>query len=157
MPMAVPDPRNPVFRMLRQDRRRRVRRPPTLTLFGVAFLFMPLINYVAIAMRTGTAIMDVAAVFDRLNTFEIALLFGSIPVAIGLLLVKKWGWWTFLAYAVALIAYNATVFALQPFAGNLGALLPGALRDAGHRLYHAQRHQRAVYQNVSARLAIAEA
>lgn len=84
---------------------------------------MPLVNYVAIAMRTGTAIVDVEAVFARLNAFEIALLFGSIPVAVGLLLVKKWGWWSFLAYAVALIVYNATVFALQPFAGNLGALL----------------------------------
>ncbi|MCR9145019.1 MAG: PilZ domain-containing protein [bacterium] len=117
------DSRNPDPDPPRRERRRRVRRPLTLTLFGIAFLLMPLINYVAIALRAGIPVSDVAGVFARLNLFEIVLLFGSVPVAIGLLLVKKWGWWTFLAYACALIVYNATVFALQPFAGNLGAVL----------------------------------
>ncbi|MEQ9363454.1 MAG: hypothetical protein RIF32_04385 [Leptospirales bacterium] len=84
---------------------------------------MPAINYAAIALRTGVGVGDAAGVFARLNLFEIGLLFGSVPVAAGLLLVKKWGWWSFLAYSVALIVYNATIFALQPFAGNLGALL----------------------------------
>lgn len=121
--MALPDPRNPIFRMLRPERRKRVRRPPTLTLFGIAFLLMPIINYVAIAVRMGSGILDVAGVFAKLNPFEIGLLFGSLPVAVGLLLVKKWGWWLFLLYSIALIGYNATIFALQPFAGNLGAVL----------------------------------
>ena len=121
--MAIPDPRNPVFRMLRAERRKRIRRPATLTLFGLAFLAMPLVNYIAIAIRLDTPTTDVAAIFANLNPFEIALLFGAIPVGVGLLLVKKWGWWLFLLYSIALTAYNATVFVMQPFAGNLGALL----------------------------------
>ena len=124
--MVVPDARNPTLRMIRRERRRRVRRPFTLTLFGLAFLAMPVVNYLAIALRLSLHPARPFEVFASLNTFEIVLLFSAIPVGLGLLLVKKWGWWSFLFYALTLIVYNATIFILQPFAGNLGALLLAA-------------------------------
>lgn len=105
------------------DRRRRIRRPPALTLFGLAFLLMPVANYIAVAMHMQLSPMDFMTVFARMNPMELLLLFGAIPVGLGLLLVKKWGWWMFLIYSILLISHNAVVFALQPFAGNLGALL----------------------------------
>jgi hypothetical protein len=123
IPERLPDPPGSLFRMLRRERRRRIRRPLTLTLFGLAFACMPPVNYIAIAYRLQLPVTALSAVFASLNYYEIALLFAALPVGLGLLLVKKWGWWLFLLYSIALIAYNATIFILQPFAGNLGALI----------------------------------
>ncbi len=105
------------------ERRRRLRRPASLTVFGALFLGLPLLNYVSIAYRLSIPLTHVTLIFANLNALEIILLLGALPVGAGLLLVKKWGWWSFLAYSLILIAYNGFVFLTKPFGENLGALL----------------------------------
>lgn len=81
------------------DRRRRLRRPASLTTFGALFVGLPLSNYASIAYRLGLPLSHPGTIFANLNPLEIILLAGAVPVGAGLLMVKKWGWWSFLAYS----------------------------------------------------------
>lgn len=88
------------------ERRRRIRRPLTLVIFGLAFLVLPLFNYLGMTNQLGLPLAQVRASFSLLSSIEIALLLIPLAVGLGLLLVKRWGWWLFLAYACVLILYN---------------------------------------------------
>lgn len=61
---------------------------------------------------------------------EIFFLFFPIVVGVGLLLVKKWGWWVFIGYSVLLIGYNSFLFATAHNAWNMGSLVRAILGTA---------------------------
>ncbi|MCB1323835.1 MAG: PilZ domain-containing protein [Spirochaetales bacterium] len=105
------------------DRRRRIRRPLSLILVGLLMLALPIINYVNIAFVLHLPLHVYELIFGTLEPYEMVLLLAPIPVGIGLLLVKRWGWWLFLVFSLAMILYNAVVFAVRPAVENLGALI----------------------------------
>lgn len=63
-------------------------------------------NYYSISAQTGIEFFQFKEIFSKLNFLEIFLLFASIPVGFGLLLVKRWGWFSFILYSTLLISYN---------------------------------------------------
>ena len=105
------------------DRRHRVRRPWTLLLFGFVFCLLPVANYVSIAHSIGLPLRFYRLVLSALNPVEWFLWIAPLPVGIGLLSVKKWGWYLLLAYGVVLSGYNLFVAASAFSRYNLGALV----------------------------------
>lgn len=104
------------------ERRRRLSRPVTLVVFGLAFLALPVINYFGVAYSLQYPPRFYRLVLAAMNPIEMALLVLPIPVGLGLLLVRKWGWYLLLAYGLLLSGYNLVVFALTLSRYNFGAL-----------------------------------
>ncbi|HMV79251.1 MAG TPA: PilZ domain-containing protein [Leptospiraceae bacterium] len=105
------------------NRRKRLSRPKTLVFFGLVLLLLPIINYYSISAQTGIGFFFFRQNLAILNSAEIFLLFASIPVAVGLLLVKRWGWWLFFLYSALLIGYNGYLLALSKNLFDLGVLV----------------------------------
>ncbi|MCE9597785.1 MAG: DUF2127 domain-containing protein [Spirochaetia bacterium] len=109
------------------ERRRRIRRPWALIIFGAAFLLLPFINYLSITNQLHVSPQFPDVTLKLLNPIEQFLLFMPFLVGIGLLLVKRWGWWLFLGYSAILIVYNIYALVRSPGYYNAGALLQTAL------------------------------
>lgn len=105
------------------ERRRRLLRPKTLMFFGAVFLFLPFLNYFVIASRLGIHFTLPRIILGQLPFHTLFFLFAPFAVGGGLLLVKKWGWWLFLGYAVTFTIYNLVTLILKPDLYNAGALL----------------------------------
>lgn len=105
------------------ERRRRIRRPLTLVIFGLAFLILPVFNYLGMTNQLGLPLAQIRASFSLLSSIEIALLLIPLAVGLGLLLVKRWGWWLFLGYAFVLILYNLYALIRTPGLYNSLALV----------------------------------
>ena len=105
------------------ERRHRIRRPLTLIFFGIAFLLMPVFNYLGMTNQVGLPLAQVRTSLALLTPMEIALLLIPIAVGIGLLAVKRWGWWLFLGYAALLIAYTVYAEIRTPGLYNTIALI----------------------------------
>ncbi len=112
----------PEKKLLLFDRRRRIKRPVSLLVFGLIFIALPLINYTSFALKKGQPPLAVAYVVNEMNILELVLLFFPLIIAAGLLWVKKWGWYLFLAYAPVWIIYNLVDFFLASTIYNLLAV-----------------------------------
>ena len=129
------------------ERRRRIRRPWTLLFFGIAFLLLPFLNYLGITSQLQISPQMPVVALKLLNPVELILLFTPILVGIGLLAVKRWGWWLFLAYAVVLIVHNIYALARSPGYYNAGALIQTILGVAAV-LYFVRRDISAPYMRM---------
>jgi hypothetical protein len=96
-----------------KERRKRVARPLRLTLFGIFFLSIPIINYIGLAIRNRIPLYEFRLIVDEFRIFEIVLICIPVFVGIGLLLVQKWGWWLFLFYSLILVFYNTFILFVE--------------------------------------------
>ncbi len=103
--------------------RRRVSRPYTLLIFGSLFLLIPIFNYISIAYYNDIPYLNPRLVLKTLKKLEVVLLLSSLIVGIGLLSVRRWGWYSFITYAVILIFYNLYTVILNPVIYNVGAFV----------------------------------
>ena len=106
-------------------KRKRIARPPTLVFFGVVFLCLPLVNIGTLLYLF--RLWDPIQLFRTLHPLMTLLIFIPLPIGIGLLMVKKWGWRLCLAYSTALIIYNVYAFIDKPILYNLGVIFPAVL------------------------------
>lgn len=104
------------------EKRRRVKRPPSLVVFGLIFCVLPMINYFSLALKKSLPLTYPVFVIKALNTAELLLLFLPVIIGIGILMVRKWGWYLFLAYAAYLILYNLIDFFIESTIYNLIAV-----------------------------------
>ena len=102
-------------------RRKRVSRPKTLLFFGLFFLSIPIWNYFSVAYYSSVPFSELKLVFKNFQVIELLILFGSLIVGTGLLLVKRWGWYGFLIYAGFFIFYNLYTLITNPIIYNVGA------------------------------------
>lgn len=96
-----------------KERRKRVSRPLRLTVFGIFFLSIPIINYIGIAIRNRIPLYEFRLIVDEFRILEILLICIPVFVGIGLLLVQKWGWWLFLFYSTILVFYNTFILFVE--------------------------------------------
>lgn len=104
------------------ERRRRIRRPIPLVLFGIGFLLLPVLNYLGMTNQLGLPPAQIKLSLAVLSPFELVLLFTPLLVGIGLLAVKRWGWWLFLGYSAILLGYNLFTLIKTPGWYNAMAL-----------------------------------
>jgi hypothetical protein len=96
-----------------KDRRMRLKRPLSILLVsGLCFLY-PIINYWHFVNYYNVPLREFNFIMSKLNVMQIVLLFTPFIVAIGLYLVKKWGWYLFLIYSFFLISFN--IYAIFKF------------------------------------------
>ncbi len=112
------------------NRRQRMKRPKTLLFFGVLFIILPLLNYLGLAFRFNLSLFQVKAILREIGKIEIILLLFPVLVGIGLILVKKWGWWLFLFYSITLILNNTITLIKDYHMYNIGALVQTVLAFA---------------------------
>lgn len=111
-------------------RRRRLARPWSLLLAGLAFLAIPASNYILLAVYHGLPLAAWRAALGRLHPYALFLILAPIPIGIGLLLVRRWAWYAFLLYTLLLLLHNLATLLVQPEGYNLAALLATALGAA---------------------------
>ncbi len=143
----MPDSQEVSFKIPFFERRRRIRRPWTLLFFGTAFLILPVVNYFGLTNQMKISPAMPLAVLKLLSTVELILLFAPIVVGIGLLSVKRWGWWLFLGYAAVLIVHNIFALVRAPGYYNAGALVETLLGVAAV-IYFARRDVSAPYMRM---------
>lgn len=113
--------------LIQRWRRRRLSRPWTLLIAGLAFLLIPVVNYVALTMHHGLPLIAWQAALGRLHPYAIFLLAAPLPIGVGLLLVKRWAWYAFLVYSMLLLLHNLATLLLQPDGYNFAALFGAGL------------------------------
>ena len=91
-------------------KRKRLSRPKTLVIFGILFLLLPFLNYYLLSRQLGVSIQNFRIILFHSDLFALFLMLLPIPVGIGIINVKRWGWQLFLVYASLLILYNLQVF-----------------------------------------------
>jgi len=112
--------RNPYLWLL--ERRRRVKPPPSLLICGILMVLLPFLNYTGLSYSLHISPLHFAAILHRLKILEIIFIIAVVPVGIGLLLVKRWGWYAALAYGGALILHNSVVAVISRNNYNYAAL-----------------------------------
>lgn len=101
------------------DRRKRLKRPLPILVFGLYFLFIPIVNYFSFSYVHNIHWTYPKLILAWMHPSELILLILAIPVGIGLLRVKKWGWYSFLVYAFLFILFDVVALIQKPIAFNL--------------------------------------
>lgn len=130
-----------------RQRRRRLARPGTLVFFGLVFLLLPIVNYFAYSYRYSIPPEMAGLILKSMPLPFAVLMFLSFPVGIGLLLVKKWGWFLFLLYAGLLVCYDIYVIITNPDPYNFLALINAVLGCAAV-LYFSRKDVSAPYMKM---------
>ena len=100
-----------------------------LTAIGLFFLLSPLGSYVIQSYVRGVSIFGPARVLRGTHDtpFGLTVLLAPLLVGTGLLLVKRWGWWLFMAYTPLLLFFNAQVLLASGGAFPVAALVQNVL------------------------------
>ena len=110
------------------ERRKRYKRPLSLVIIGTLFLLFPIWNYLSICIMSGYPYYRPLYVLGKMDPLVVLLMVLSLAVGVGLLLVKRWGWRLFFAFAALLIGYNVwAVFSLPDYWINIMYLVYSAL------------------------------
>lgn len=90
-----------------KDRRRRLKPPVSILLAGGLFLLLPFANYFYLKHYFHIKTHDFTWIFMVLDPFSAVLLILPFFIGIGLLKVRKWGYWSLFAYSITLLLHNA--------------------------------------------------
>lgn len=104
-------------------KKKKLSRPTALIVFGIFFLLLPFINYFMISRELIIPVTYPVNIFKSLSIPMIMLLIFPFIVGIGLLRVKKWGWWLFFVYSILLISYDIITISRSFNYFNIGALI----------------------------------
>jgi hypothetical protein len=107
-----------------------MQKPWLINAFSVLFLLLPFGNYAGRAWVNHTPWSQPGVVLAGASPLTLAIIFFPFLVGIGLLAVRNWGWWLFVLYAPALIAYNIWVVFRRPVLYNAGALAQAVIAFA---------------------------
>lgn len=97
-----------------KERRRRERIPSVLLFFALVILMMPFTNYIGLAYKYQQPPIYVHEIFSRMNISEYVFLFSAFFSGLGLLLIKRWGWWLFVSASGVFLARNLFTFIAHP-------------------------------------------
>lgn len=109
------------------ERRKRISRPLPVIVFGILFLILPFVNYINFAYHFQIPFESFVEVLNSVDVIAIILAVLPFAVGIGILLVKRWGWFLFLFYCVSVLIYNGVVSFSEPSEANILTLIQSAL------------------------------
>ncbi len=109
-----------------KERRKRQKKPLAIIIISIVFFSLPFFNYISLVYRNNIALTDFVTAYEFLTIppigiIGIILLLLPFAVGVAILSVKKWGWYFFIAYALALIVFNLAVLIKHPVAYNIFA------------------------------------
>jgi hypothetical protein len=109
------------------ERRKRISRPIPIIVFGILFLLLPFINYINFAYQFQIPFQNVLEVVKTVDSIGLILSVIPFAVGIGILLVKRWGWFLFLAYSFLVLFYNTMVLISEPSELNILTLIQSTI------------------------------
>lgn len=109
------------------ERRKRISRPLPVIIFGIIFLLLPFINYINFAYHFQIPFTNVMEVLKTVDAVAVVLAIIPFAVGIGILLVKRWGWFLFLVYSILVLVYDALVSISDPTEPNIMTLVQSAI------------------------------
>ncbi len=105
------------------ERRKRMKRPRILFILALIILVIPFTNYTGMALKRDLSPFDPLKVFLVLSIREYIFLFSSFFAGLGLLLIRRWGWWLFVSAATLFIVHNFYNFFMYTSSWKPGAIL----------------------------------
>ncbi|MBP7280116.1 MAG: PilZ domain-containing protein [Leptospiraceae bacterium] len=106
-----------------KERRRRFRKPGLLLGFSILILLLPVSNYIGMSMKYNFPFYAPYLLLRYGNLPEWILLVSSILSGLGLLFIKRWGWWLFILSSFTFISYNSYGFITIPNSASKGPLI----------------------------------
>lgn len=106
-----------------RERRKRLKRPLSILIFSLIYFLLPFFNYISWNITLHTPPLEPDYFFRRINEIEFLFLILPFFAALALFSVTRFGWWFFLVFSLANIAYNFYVFLLQASVYNFSAVL----------------------------------
>lgn len=91
--------------------------------YGLIFFILPIVNYFNFAFQIQVPIHDVSTVVKIIDVFALILSVVPFVFAIGILLVKRWGWFMFLGYSLLVLFFNTVVLFYDPTDLNIFTLV----------------------------------
>ena len=85
------------------DRRRRLDPPLILKFIGICYITSPIFN---ILLNSTLYNDELRNAFYRYDNAAVFLLLVTPIVGLGILQVRPWGWYAFVAHSTAMLAYN---------------------------------------------------
>lgn len=104
------------------ERRKRLKRPRILFVLASVIVLMPFSNYVGMALFRHLSPFNVIDVFSSLTFREYLFLISSLGAGIGLIMIRKWGWWLFIIAGFVFVLQNIYIFII-----NSASLQPGPI------------------------------
>ncbi|MBK8394733.1 MAG: PilZ domain-containing protein [Leptospiraceae bacterium] len=108
---------------LNKERRKRFRKPILLLGFSLLILLLPISNYIGMSMKYDFPFYKPYLLLKYGNIPEWILLISSILSGLGLLFIKRWGWWLFIFSSFIFISYNSYGFITIPHSASKGPLI----------------------------------
>jgi len=112
-------------KLFQLDRRKRLKRPISVVIFGITFIFLPAINYISTAFTQNIPFIYWDMILEKHNILELLLILSAIPAGIGILSVKRWGYTFLLIFTPAFIIYKFSFFILDASVYNLNTVFQG--------------------------------
>ena len=135
------------LRLWPAERRKRVRRPLSLRLLVAGLALLPPANYLVAARHLGAGPQHFAYIWRHMGAVQVGLMVAPCVAAVGLGLVKRWGWYFFLMHCLSVTAFNLYAVVVNPARFNWSALLVTIAAAAG-TIYIARRDISAPYFRV---------
>jgi hypothetical protein len=105
-----------------KERRKRFSRPTSIICIGIILCTLPFINSFLILKELGLGKYDLSVILKSLTFIQIILLILPLPIGIGLLMIRKWAWWSILLYFPTLIIYDISLLLSTNSVFNIGVL-----------------------------------
>lgn len=109
--------------ILQIERRRRLRKPKLLISFSILILLLPVSNYIGMSMKYDFPWYLPYHLIQYANLPEWILLISSFLSGLGLIFIKRWGWWLFILSSFTFILYNSYGFLTIPNSATKGPLI----------------------------------
>jgi Zn-dependent protease with chaperone function len=108
---------------LHKERRRRFKKPKLLLALSILILLLPVSNYIGMSMKYNFGWTEPHKLIQYANLPEWILLISSLFSGLGLLFIKRWGWWLFIISSFTFISYNSYSFFTIPSTATKGPLI----------------------------------
>ena len=109
--------------LIKNERRKRFRKPRLLLGLAILILLLPISNYIGMSMKYNFPWYAPHLLLKFRNLPEWILLISSILSGLGLLFIKRWGWWLFILSSFTFISYNSYGFISIPHSASKGPLI----------------------------------
>lgn len=99
------------------------KRPVSILVFSIIMLLTPFVTILVNAYMNILPLWGPGSIFSRMVLSDILILFVYPVSAVSIYLVSKAGWWTFIASAACIFAYNIAAYISNPMISIIGVLI----------------------------------
>ncbi|HAK45205.1 MAG TPA: hypothetical protein DCO79_04720, partial [Spirochaeta sp.] len=100
-----------------------VKRPVSILIFSILMLLTPILTILANAYINILPLWGAGSILTKMTVSDILILVIYPVAAVSIFMVTKAGWWTFIASAACLFAYNIIAYIRNPMISLMGVII----------------------------------